>query len=140
MQSLAKAGMRWIPGGTFRMGPDRHYPEEAPVHEVTVGSFWIDEYAVTNRQFASFVAATSYRTVAERQPNPADYPGAIPHLLKPGSLIFQKARRPVDLRDIRNWWTWQPGACWRHSEGKGSSVAGRLDHPAGVTHENRQGI
>jgi formylglycine-generating enzyme required for sulfatase activity len=90
MQSLAKSGMRWIPGGTFHMGSDRHYPEEAPVHEVTVGGFLIDESAVTNRQFAAFVAATGYRTVAERPPNPADYPGALPEMLKPGAWYFAR--------------------------------------------------
>jgi formylglycine-generating enzyme len=121
--------MRWLPGGTFRMGSDFHYPEEGPAHQVTVGGFWIDEYAVTNRQFAAFVAATGYRTVAERQPNPADYPGALPEMLKPGALVFRKMRGPVDLRDIRNWWGWKPGAYWRHPEGSGSSVAERLDHP-----------
>jgi len=129
--SLARdfSGMQWVSGGTFRMGSDRHYAEEAPAHEVTVGGFWIDQYAVTNRQFAAFVAATGYRSVAERPPNPADYPGALPHLLKPGSLVFHKTRGPVDLRDVSNWWSWKIGAYWRHPEGKGSSVAGRLDHP-----------
>jgi formylglycine-generating enzyme len=111
------------------MGADHAYPEEAPVHEVTVDGFWIDEYAVTNRQFAGFIAATGYRTVAERPLNPADYPGALPKMLKPGAMVFRKTRGPVDLRDFRNWWHWQPGAYWRHPEGKGSSVAGRLDHP-----------
>jgi formylglycine-generating enzyme len=122
-------GMRWIPGGTFRMGADHAYPEEAPAHDVTVSGFWIDEYAVTNRQFAAFAAATGYRTVAERPLNSADYPGALPEMLKPGAMVFRKTRGPVDLRDIRNWWAWTPGAYWRHPEGKGSSVAGRLDHP-----------
>ncbi|MGB9650108.1 MAG: SUMF1/EgtB/PvdO family nonheme iron enzyme [Stellaceae bacterium] len=84
---------------------------------------------MTNRQFAAFVAATGYRTVAERIPNPADYPGALPHMLKPGSLVFRKTRGPVDLRNISNWWEWKPGAYWRHPVGKGSSVSGRLDHP-----------
>src|SRR6516165_6196493 len=88
MQPAAKSGMRWIPDGTVRMGSDRHYPEEAPAHEVMVAGFWIDQYAVTNRDFAAFAAATGYRSVAERRPNPADYPGALPHLLKPGSLVF----------------------------------------------------
>ena len=129
MQKDTPPRMRWIPGGTFRVGSDRHYPEEAPVHEVTVGGFWIDQYAVTNRDFAAFVAATGYRTVAERPLNLADYPGALPYLLKAGSLVFHKSRGPVDLRDISNWWSFKPGAYWRHPEGKGSSVAGRLDHP-----------
>jgi formylglycine-generating enzyme len=121
--------MVWIPGGEFRMGSDAHYPEESPAHYVHVDGFFIDLGPVTNRQFAGFVAATGYRTVAERPPNPADYPGALPHLLAPGSLVFHKTRGPVDLRDFSNWWGWKLGAYWRHPEGKGSSVAGRLDHP-----------
>ena len=122
--------MVWIEGGEFRMGSDSHYPEEAPAHRVFVDGFFIDPYPVTNRQFAAFVSATGYRTVAERAPSPADYPGALPHMLKPGSLVFRKTRGPVDLHDISNWWGWKPGAYWRHPEGKGSSVAQRLDHPA----------
>jgi formylglycine-generating enzyme len=121
--------MVWIQGGEFRMGSDAHYPEEAPAHRVRVDGFFIDRYPVTNRQFAEFVAATGYRTVAERPPTPADYPGALPHMLKPGSLVFRKTRGPVDLRDVQNWWAWKPNVYWRHPEGKGSSVAGRLDHP-----------
>lgn len=128
MQSIA-AGMSWIPGGTFVMGADHAYPEEAPAHPVCVDGFWIDRCPVTNREFAGFVAATGYRTVAERPLNAADYPGALPHLLKPGALVFHKTRGPVDLRDMRNWWAWKPGAYWRHPEGQGSSVAGRLEHP-----------
>ena len=111
------------------MGSDAHYPEEAPAHRVRVDGFFIDPYPVTNLQFAAFVAATGYRTVAERASNPASYPGALPGRLKPGSLVFRKARGPVDLRDFRNWWVWKSGVYWRHPEGDGSSVAGRLDHP-----------
>jgi formylglycine-generating enzyme len=122
-------GMVWIEGGEFRMGSDAHYPEEAPAHCVRVKGFFVDPCPVTNRQFATFVAATGYHTVAERMPNPADYPGALPHMLKPGSLVFCKTRGPVDLRNLSNWWEWKPGAYWRHPEGRGSSVAGRLDHP-----------
>jgi len=121
--------MVWIEGDEFRMGSDAHYPEEAPAHRVRVAGFFIDPYPVTNRQFAAFVSATGYRTLAERPLNPADYPGALPHMLKPGSLVFRKTRGPVDLHDISNWWGWKPGVYWRHPEGKGSSVAGRLDHP-----------
>jgi formylglycine-generating enzyme len=121
--------MAWIEGGEFRMGSDAHYPEEAPAHYVRVKGFFVDPCPVTNRQFATFVAATGYHTVAERMPNPADYPGALPHMLKPGSLVFRKTRGPVDLRNLSNWWEWKPGAYWRHPEGRGSSVAGRLDHP-----------
>jgi formylglycine-generating enzyme required for sulfatase activity len=128
MQAAA-FGMKRIPGSTFRMGADFAYAEEGPVHKATVAGFWIDPHPVTNREFAAFVAATGYRSVAERPLNPTDYPGASPEMLKPGAMVFRKTRGPVDLRDIRNWWTWKPGAYWRHPEGGGSSVAGRLDHP-----------
>ena len=118
-----------IEGGTFLMGSDRHYPEEAPQHRVTVGSFFIDPMPVTNRQFAEFVTATGYVTVAERPLNPADYPGAAPEMLAPGALVFHKTPGPVNLRDMRNWWRWVPGASWRRPEGPGSSIANRETHP-----------
>jgi formylglycine-generating enzyme len=92
--------MRWLPGGTFRIGAEHSYPEEAPVHSVTVSGFWMDEYTVTNAEFTAFVAATDYRTVAERPLNPADYPGAQPELLKPGSSMFFMPTRQVNLHDI----------------------------------------
>jgi len=82
------ADMVWIPGGTFRMGSDKHYAEEAPVHRVTVDAFWIDRAPVTNRQFREFVRATGHATFAEIAPDPKDYPGALPHMLRPGSLVF----------------------------------------------------
>lgn len=75
-------GMRWIPGGMFRMGDDNAYPEEAPAHTVALSGFWIDEYVVTNANFAAFVRATGYRTIAERPLDPAAYPGADPGLLR----------------------------------------------------------
>jgi sulfatase modifying factor 1 len=121
--------MVWIPGGTYWMGSDHHYPEEAPAHQVTVSGFWMDRFTVTNAQFAYFVEATGYVTVAERPLNPADYPGALPELLVPGSLVFQKPARPVHLRDLSQWWAYVPGACWKHPEGPGSSLMGRKDHP-----------
>lgn len=93
MQS-PRAGMKWVPGGTFRMRSHRHYPEEAPVREVTVSGFWIDQFVVTNRNFAAFVAATGYRTVAERAPNPADYPDALPHLLQTRLARLSQGPRP----------------------------------------------
>jgi formylglycine-generating enzyme required for sulfatase activity len=82
------ADMIWIPGGSFRMGSDRHYPEEAPVHRVTVDGFWIDPTPVNNAQFRKFVEATGYVTWAEIAPDPKDYPGALPHMLKAGGLVF----------------------------------------------------
>src|SRR5579872_4382469 len=81
-------GMIWIPGGTFHMGSDRHYPEEAPAHRVTVDGFWIDRTPVTNREFRKFVKATGHVTFAEIKPNAKDYPGALPHMLKAASLVF----------------------------------------------------
>ena len=125
----APADMVPIVGGSFRMGSDKHYAEEAPAHCVSVEGFLIDRFPVTNRQFSAFVAATGYLTVAELPVNPASIPDAKPGMLQPGSMVFDPPRGPVDLRDIRNWWAWKPGAYWRHPEGRGSSVAGRLDHP-----------
>src|SRR5579863_7043498 len=86
-------GMLWIPGGTFRMGSDKHYPEEAPVHRVTVDGFWMDVTPVTNRQFREFVDATGHVTFAEIPPDPKDYPGALPHMLHAGSLVFTPPAR-----------------------------------------------
>ena len=121
--------MAWIPGGTFLMGSDRHYPEERPCHSVKVAGFWMDQTAVTNRDFARFVAATGYKTVAERPLDPALYPGAPADMLAPGALVFRMTDGPVDTRDIRNWWHWTKGAHWRAPEGPGSDIKGREDHP-----------
>lgn len=121
--------MAWIPGGSFRMGSDKHYPEEAPVHSETVSGFWMDKYPVTNAEFNRFVQDTGYVTLAERVPDAAQYPGALPHLLVPGSIIFRQPQRAVDLRNHYNWWDWLPGANWRHPEGPKSSLAKRENHP-----------
>jgi formylglycine-generating enzyme required for sulfatase activity len=112
------------------MGSNEHYAEEAPVHHVAVDGFWIDRFEVTNRQYAEFVEDTGYVTVAERPLDPADYPGAPPENLVPGSLVFTMTAGPVDLRHLSQWWTWTPGACWKHPDGPGSSVPGREDEPA----------
>jgi sulfatase modifying factor 1 len=121
--------MAWIPAATFGMGSDAHYPEEAPAHPVAVGGFWIDRYQVTSRDFAAFVDETGYVTVAERPLDPSDFPGAPAENLLPGSLVFTRTAGPVDLRHFSQWWTWTPGACWRHPEGPSSSLDGRDDHP-----------
>ena len=122
-------GMVRIPGGTFRMGSDRHYPEEAPVHRVTVDGFWIDRTPVTNRQFAAFVHATGYVTFAETPPDPRDYPGALPEMLYAGSLVFTPPLRVANLRDWGQWWSFLKAADWRHPYGPGSSLDGLDDHP-----------
>jgi formylglycine-generating enzyme required for sulfatase activity len=121
--------MTWIPGGEFAMGSDRHYPEEAPVRTVAVDGFWLDEHPVTNLEFRRFVKATGHVTMAERPPDPADYPGAKPDLLFAGSVVFEQSSGPVDLSDPHNWWRWTKGADWRHPEGPGSSLDGRERHP-----------
>jgi formylglycine-generating enzyme len=119
----------WIPAGTFRMGSDAHYPEEAPVRTVGVDGFWMDAFQVTNRQFGEFADDTAYVTVAERPLDPADFPGAPPENLLPGSLVFTRTAGPVDLRHLNQWWTWTPGASWRHPDGPHSSLDGREDEP-----------
>src|SRR6202167_6751449 len=81
-----------VRGGTFRMGSDKHYPEEAPVHRVSVDSFWIDRAPVTNSQFKDFVRATGHVTFAETVPDIKNYPGALPHLIYAGSLVFTAPR------------------------------------------------
>jgi formylglycine-generating enzyme required for sulfatase activity len=121
--------MRWVPAGTFAMGSEDFYPEERPVHRVELDGYWIDEHPVTVAEFRRFVKATGYVTCAERSPDPADYPGADPALLVPGSLVFGRTSGPVDLRDVRNWWAWTPGALWRAPEGPGSNAGGREIHP-----------
>jgi formylglycine-generating enzyme required for sulfatase activity len=126
---MGTAAMARIPGGSFLMGSAGFYPEERPVREVAVGEFLIDEVPVTNGQFRDFVASTGYVTAAERPVSAADYPDADPSLLTPGSLVFRQPGGPVDLRDIRNWWSYTPGADWRHPEGPGSGLRGRDRHP-----------
>src|SRR4051794_20297180 len=118
-----------IPGGTFLMGSDNFYPEERPSHRVTVDRFWMDEHLVTNEEFTRFMDETSYITTAERMPEPANYPHIASELLVAGSLVFRRPSRPVTLGDVRQWWSYMPGACWRHPEGPDSDLVGREHHP-----------
>jgi sulfatase modifying factor 1 len=128
-EQSAPPNMIWIPGGTFRMGSDKHYPEGAPAHCVSVDGFWIDRTPVTNRQFRKFVNATGHLTFAEIPPDPNDYPGALPHMLKAASLVFTPPKHPVDLRDWSQWWRFKSGANWRRPYGPRSSISGLEDHP-----------
>ena len=121
--------MVWVADALFRMGSNDHYPEEAPSHRVSVDGFWIDAEPVTNRRFSAFVQDTGYVTVAERPLNPDDFPGAPAENLVPGSLVFTQTPGPVDLRHLSQWWTWTPGASWRHPVGPASSLDGHEDHP-----------
>jgi sulfatase modifying factor 1 len=123
------SNMIWINGGQFRMGSDDFYPEERPVRNVQVDGFWIDRYLVTNERFKAFVDATGYQTVAERELDPADFPGAPAENLAPGSMLFHMTTGAVDLTDYRNWWAWVPGTNWQHPSGPESSLKGMEQHP-----------
>jgi sulfatase modifying factor 1 len=118
----------WVPGGKFQFGTDGAHAEEGPARPATVNGFWIDRHEVTNAQFARFVADTHYVTVAERNPDPRDYPGIAPEKLVPGSAVFTPpADGMVNTVDPSGWWTFVQGANWRHPNGPGSSIA-EMDH------------
>ena len=137
----APAGMVLIPGGEFTMGATEKadlalcgaggdpVADARPAHRVRVRAFWMDRDAVTNAQFAAFVAATHYATVAERPLRPEDFPGAPAEALVPGGVVFTPASTPGAPTDWRGWWRYQPGADWRHPTGPESSIAGRDEYP-----------
>lgn len=122
------APMVYIKGGSFRMGSEQ-FADTRPVHEVTVDGFWMDEHEVTNAQFARFVAATGYQTIAERPLDPKDFPTVPLDMLQPGSAVFTPPTEHVNLHDHLQWWEYVPGANWRHPEGPGSSIKGRENEP-----------
>lgn len=119
-------GQVWIEGGSFMMGDDDAYPEEGPAHLVRLDGYWIDTHEVTNGQFARFIDETGYLTVAERVPDPADFPGAPPEMLRPGSVTFTP---PGEGARITQWWSYTPGANWRHPDGPDSSIAKKAHYP-----------
>ncbi len=122
--------MVWIPGGTFWMGGnDEAMVDAQPAHLVTLDGFWMDRTEVTNAQFAKFVEATGYLTVAERPLDPKDFPGVPLDKLKPGSLVFTPPDHDVPLDNHLQWWEYVPGACWKHPEGPDSTIAGKENHP-----------
>jgi formylglycine-generating enzyme required for sulfatase activity len=135
----APEDMLWIAGGEFLMGSDHRLakPNERPAHKVHVHGFWMDRTAVTNAQFARFVAATGYVTTAERPPDwetlkvqlPPDRPRPPDDVLVPGALVFVGTQRPVNLDDYSQWWRYVSGANWRHPQGPDSSIQGKEDHP-----------
>ena len=122
-------GMVWVPAGTYRMGSDHHYPEEAPAHQVKVDGFWMDASPVTNAQFEVFVLATGHVTYCEIAPEASDYPGADPAMLVPASVVFVPPTERVGLENHYRWWQFVPGTDWRHPQGPASSLEGREDHP-----------
>ena len=121
--------MIWIPGGSYHMGSDRHYPEEAPSHRVAVEGFWIERTPVTNKQFRRFVDTTDYVTLAEIPPDAKDYPGALPHMLYAGSLVFRRPMERMLADNWQHWWSFLKGANWRQPYGPGSTIDGLDDHP-----------
>ncbi|HET8625272.1 MAG TPA: formylglycine-generating enzyme family protein [Gemmatimonadales bacterium] len=126
----APEGMVWVPGGRFWMGCGGcNLPDALPVHPVEVDGFWMDRTPVTNGQFARFVEATGYVTVAERRPDPRDFPDTPAKDLVPGSVVFSPPARAFAGMRYVDWWRWVPGASWRHPEGPTSDLGGRADHP-----------
>src|SRR5262249_22142142 len=137
--SPAPPGMVWIPGGEFSMGandpPDmdevgmKATEDARPIHRVYVNGFFMDRTDVTNAQFAAFVRATHYVTVAERKPLAKDFPGAPPENLVAGSVTFSPPDHPVPLNDHFQWWDYVKGANWRHPLGPKSSTKGKENYP-----------
>lgn len=135
----APEGMVWIPGGEFSMGandpPDldevgmKATLDARPIHRVYVDGFYIDKTDVTNAEFVEFVKATGYVTVAERTPRAEDFPGAPPENLVAGSVVFAPPDHPVSLDDHYQWWTYIPGANWRHPLGPQSNIEGKENYP-----------
>lgn len=125
-----RAGMVWIPGGEFSMGSSNpKFSDTRPWHRVRLSGFWIDKTELTNDDFAKFVRATGYVTVAERRPKASDFPGVPREKLVAGSLVFTPPTHPVELNDDRQWWRYIKGANWRHPEGPGSDLRGRGHYP-----------
>lgn len=132
-------GMVFIPGGTFSMGSantkgmtlggNQEMADSRPIHRVKVDAFLMDEHEVTNAQFAAFVKATGYITLAEKVPTMEEFPDALPEMLKAGSVVFTPPAGSVSLNDLYQWWNYVEGASWLHPEGKGSSIKGRDNHP-----------
>jgi formylglycine-generating enzyme len=133
-------GMAWISGGEFSMGAmdppaageaAMHGAADArPIHRVYVDGFWMDKTDVTNEEFARFVKATGYVTIAERKPAAQEFPGAPPENLVAGSVVFSPPDHPVMLNDHFQWWSYVKGANWRHPEGPESNLKGREKYPA----------
>ena len=121
--------MLWIPGGSFMMGSNEHYEEEAPVHKVTVDGFWMDKYELTNTEFRKFIEETGYITFCEKPPNPDDYPGALPEMLVAASVVFKKPDHRVDIKNYFNWWTFVPGADWKHPFGPDTTIEDKDNYP-----------
>lgn len=121
-------GMIWVPGGTFAMGSDE-FADARPVHPVSLNGFWMDEHEVTNAQFAAFVKATGYQTIAERPLDSSMYPGVPADQLVPGSAVFTPPNTDVSLDNPLQWWKYVPGANWQHPLGPASTITGHENDP-----------
>jgi len=121
-------GMVWVPAGSLDFG-DTLYPEEQPVRKTTVAAFWIDRTEVSNDEFARFVQATGYRTVAERPVDPQLHPGLPPDMQQPGAVVFVMPNAVMGQGDLTQWWRYVPGANWRHPGGPATSIEGRGAFP-----------
>jgi formylglycine-generating enzyme required for sulfatase activity len=122
--------MVWIPAGEFWMGSDEpKFTDARPWHRVRLSGYWIDKNLVTNAQFARFVEATHYVTVAERKPKAEDFPNAPPEVLVPGSVVFTPPSHAVPLDNGIQWWSYVPGANWRHPQGPSSTIKGLANYP-----------
>jgi formylglycine-generating enzyme len=136
---LPPTGMAWIPGGEFSMGandpPDmdsvgmKATHDARPIHRVYVDGFYMDKTDVTNAEFAAFVKATGYLTIAERTPTQEDFPGVSAEMLVPGGVVFSPPHQAVSLENPLQWWSFVKGANWRHPAGPGSSIRGKEDYP-----------
>ncbi len=127
--SLLTGDMIWIVPGKFIMGANDGQNDEQPLHDVKIDGFWMDKTEVTNGQFAHFVEATGYVTVAERNPDPKDFPGVPVENLKAGSITFTPPAHVDSLEDHMQWWSYTPGANWRHPSGPDSTIVGKEKYP-----------
>lgn len=135
----APAGMVWIPGGEFSMGcadpttdlcgGTETMFDARPIHRTYVDGFWMDDHEVTNAEYAAFVEATGYVTIAEQTPKAEDFPGAPPENLVAGAVVFTPTPEPVPLDNHFQWWRYEHGANWRHPDGPQSSIEGRDNYP-----------
>lgn len=136
---ISHEGMVWIEGGEFTMGStdDRGRKDELPAHRTRVDGFWMDETEVTNAQFAAFVEATGYVTIAEKKPDweeikkqlPPGTPRPPDDVLVAASLTFHSPNQPISLNNAAQWWEWTPGASWKMPQGPGSSIEGKENYP-----------
>lgn len=128
--SIVGTHMVFIKGGTFKMGvDDEMFPDSRPIHEVTIGDFWMDDHEVTNAEFQKFVDATHYVSIAEIKPDPKDFPGVPADKIVAGSGVFTPPAQPVDLDNPLQWWRYVAGANWQHPTGPSSSIENKENFP-----------